>query len=100
MADHADHLLPRLHFLPAQLAREVPQEEELVPPAVQREAAARQVVDLVLRIVAVAGRRAEESIAAASDRLVQRSERAPQQVLERHAFEPASLVQQLTRGDV
>jgi hypothetical protein len=35
MADHADHLLPRLHFLAAQLRGEVAQEEELVAPAVQ-----------------------------------------------------------------
>ena len=45
VADHADHLLPGLHFLAAQFGGELAQQHQFVLAAVEAELAARQVVD-------------------------------------------------------
>ena len=90
VADHADHLLPRLHFLPAQLAGEPAQQQQFVRAPVEPEAAAREVVHLFL--VGLADR--EQPVAAAIHRLAQRRRRRAQQGLQREAFELAALVQQ------
>src|SRR3546814_8659433 len=52
VADHADHFLPGLHFLPPQLGGELAQQHKLVLAAVEAEAAPAQGVDVFLVLVA------------------------------------------------
>jgi hypothetical protein len=68
VADHADHLLPGLHFLAPQFDRQLAQQQQFVAPPVQAEIAARQVVDLF--VLALAG--GEQAVTAARDRFAQR----------------------------
>src|SRR3546814_17977598 len=46
VADHADHFLPGLHFLPPQLGGELAQQHQLVLAAVEAEAAPAPGVDV------------------------------------------------------
>src|SRR3546814_3531940 len=64
VADHADHCLPCLHFLPPQLGGELAQQHQLVLAAVEAEAAPAQVVDVFLVLVADG----EHAVAAAGER--------------------------------
>ena len=52
VADDPDHLLPGLHFLPAQFGGELAQQQQFVRAPVEPETAAGQVVDLFLVAIA------------------------------------------------
>jgi hypothetical protein len=96
VADHADHLLPGLHFLPAQLRGELSQQHEFVFAAVEAEAAAGEMVDVLVVFVADG----EHAIAATLQRFAQGIRRALEQRVERLAFELVALAQQLPCGEV
>ena len=51
VADHADDLLPGLHFLAAQFGGQLAQQQQFVLAPVEAEVAARQVVDLFLFVL-------------------------------------------------
>jgi hypothetical protein len=96
VADDADHLLPRLHFLAAQFLRQLAQEQQFMGAAIQAEAAARQVEHFLVFAVADG----EQAIAAAPDGFAQGGLDARQQLGQAQAFQLAALVHQLAGGQV
>src|SRR5476649_150790 len=90
VADDADDFFPRLHLLPAQLQRQLAQQQQLVLAAVQAELAARQVEHFLVLAVAAG----EQAVAAARQRLAQRRRRVLEQRGEAVALEPAAVVEQ------
>ena len=96
VADHADHLLPHLHFLAAQLGGELAQQQQLVAAAVEAEQAAREVVDVLVVLVADG----EHAVAAAREGVAHGLGHAFEQLGEGHALETVAVAEQLARGQV
>jgi hypothetical protein len=96
VADHADHLLPGLHFLATQFRGELSQQDELVLAPVEPEGAAGQVVDLFAVRVADG----EHAVAAAFERVAQGIGGSVQDGVEGFAFQALALAEQLARGEV
>ena len=97
VADDADHLLPGLHFLPAQFGGELAQKEQFVRLAVEVETAAREVDHLL--VVVVAGD-VEQRVAAAGDGLAQCRMRGGHQRVEGAAFQALAITEQPPRREV
>ena len=99
MADHADDLLPGLHFLSSQLIGQQAQQQQLMLAAVEAEMTPCQVIHLFLVVDFVAADR-EQAIAAALHRYSHLHGCACQQVVETLAFQFPAAVQQLACGHV
>ncbi|MNV54300.1 hypothetical protein D3C71_1464860 [compost metagenome] len=105
MADHPDHLLPGLHFLPAQFGSELAYQQQVMRTAVELERAPREVIDLFVVLVTLHAIFAfrlhrEQAVATAADGVAQFHRQLLEHVFHALAFQLPAAVQQLACGQV